>query len=106
MIYRSMWKLTKGKKIEVAMKILKKEFSDNHLKEYLELAGQYAHLQSSAIVRFFGITLSSNVSFVMEYFRLGPMDIYLRENKQFIKPVDLIEAASNVASALWHLVSL
>lgn len=106
MIYRSMWKLAKGKKIEVAMKILKKEFSDNHLKEFLEMAGQYAHLHSTAIVRFFGITLSSNVSLVMEYFRLGPLNIYLREHRKKIKTVDLIEAASNVASALWHLVSL
>lgn len=69
------------------------------------MAGQYAYLQSSAIVRLYGITLSSNVSLVLEYFRLGPLDQYLRNNKGILKKVDLIEAASNVASALWHLVS-
>jgi Janus kinase 2 len=103
MTYRTMWKVTKGKKIEVAMKILKQESCDKYLKEFLELAGQYAYLQSSAIVRLYGITLSSNVSLVLEYFRLGPLDQYLRNNKGILKKVDLIEAASNVASALWHL---
>lgn len=41
----------------------------------------------------------------MEYFTLGPLDQYLRVKKGIIKVVDLIEAASNLASALWHLVS-
>lgn len=104
MIYRSMWKVTKGKKIEVGMKILKKESCDKYLKEFLDLAGQYAFIQSSAIVRLFGITLTGNVSLVIEYFRLGPLDCYLRANKGILKQVDLIEAASNVATALWHLV--
>lgn len=42
----------------------------------------------------------------MEYFKLGPLDHYLQVNKNIVKEVDLIEAASNLASALWHLVSL
>ncbi|XP_044265655.1 tyrosine-protein kinase hopscotch [Tribolium madens] len=103
MTYRSMWKVTKGKKIEVTMKVLKQESCDKYLKEFLELAGQYAYLHSDAIVRLFGITLSSNVSLILEYFRLGPLDQYLREHKGILKKVDLIEAASNLASALWHL---
>lgn len=54
----------------------------------------------------FGITLSGNISYVLEYFRLGPLDQYLRENKhtKLLKQVDLIEAGSNLAYALWHLV--
>lgn len=32
MVYRSMWKITKDKKIEVAMKILKDESSERFLK--------------------------------------------------------------------------
>jgi hypothetical protein len=32
MTYRTMWKVTKGKKIEVAMKILKQESCDKYLK--------------------------------------------------------------------------
>lgn len=37
--------------------------------------------------------------------RLGRLDKYLRINKGELKPEDLIEASSNVAAALWHLVS-
>lgn len=42
----------------------------------------------------------------MEYFPLGPLDQYLREKSGIIKTVDLIEASSNLASALWHLVRI
>lgn len=41
----------------------------------------------------------------MEYFSLGSLDEYLRNNKKIVKVVDLMEASSNLASALWHLVS-
>lgn len=68
------------------------------------LAGQWAFLQSSAIVRLYGITLTSNISFVSEYLRLGPLDEYLRRKQNNVKTIDLIEAASNLATALWHLV--
>ncbi|XP_023023371.1 tyrosine-protein kinase hopscotch isoform X3 [Leptinotarsa decemlineata] len=102
-VFRSMWKVTKGKKIEVAMKMLKQEYSDRYLKDFLTLAGQWAFLESSAIVRLFGIAFTSNISLVLEYFRLGPLDDYLRKNKGILKPVDLIEATCNLASALWHL---
>lgn len=103
LVYRSMWKITKGKKIEVAMKVLKQEYMEKYLKEFLSLAGQWAFLQSTAVVRLYGIAFTSNVSLVLEYFRLGPLGNYLRENKQHLKPVDLIEAASNIASAMWYL---
>ncbi|CAH1103307.1 unnamed protein product [Psylliodes chrysocephalus] len=102
-VFRSMWIITKGKKIEVAMKVLKQDYADKYLKDFLSLAGQWAFLQSSAIVRLFGIAFTSNISLVLEYYQLGALDLYLRKNKQNLKPVDLIEAASNLASALWHL---
>lgn len=74
--------------------------------DYLNLIGQWAFLKSSAIVRLFGIAFSVNDQCsVMEYFKLGPLDQYLRDNKGIIKTVDLIEATSNLASAIWHLVS-
>lgn len=102
-VYRSMWKLTKGKKLEVAIKVLKHDNCDQYLKEFMELAHQWAFLSSNAIVRLYGITLKSPISLVMEYVKLGPLDVYLRENKSLMKPVDLVEAASYLASALWHL---
>lgn len=76
------------------------------LKEFTEVAGQYAFLSSSAIVRLYGVAFTNSISLVMEYFPLGPLDQYLRDKKGIIKTVDLIEASSNLATALWHLVSI
>ncbi|CAG9764694.1 unnamed protein product [Ceutorhynchus assimilis] len=103
-VYRGMWKVTRGKKIEIALKFLKQESQERHIKDYLNLVGQWAFLKSSSIVRLFGIAFSVNdISLVMEYFKLGPLDQYLRNNKGIIKTVDLIEVTCNLASALWHL---
>lgn len=101
-----MWKYTKGKKLEVAMKVLKHESCDQYLKDFMELAGQWAFLQSNAIVRLYGITLRSPVTMVMDYIKLGSLDNYLQQNRTMMKLVDFIEAASYLASALWHLVCI
>lgn len=70
----------------------------------MELVGSWATLQSSSIVKLFGVTLKGPVSMVTEYLYLGPFDAYLRENKLRMKEVDLVEAGTYLASALWHLV--
>ncbi|XP_069675687.1 tyrosine-protein kinase hopscotch [Periplaneta americana] len=103
LVYRSVWKPTKGKKVEAAMKILKQECRDKYLKEFLELAGRWAALQSNAVVKLYGVTLSSPLAMVMEYLSLGPLDAYLRQHKQSLKQVDLVEAGAFLAKALWHL---
>lgn len=105
-VYKCMWKLTKGKKLEVAMKLLKQDAKDRCLKEFLDLAGQWAFLKSGTIVKLYGVTLSNQFSMIMEYVKYGPLDQYLKQNKGRMKTVDLIEACSNLASALWHLVSI
>ncbi|CAH1999123.1 unnamed protein product [Acanthoscelides obtectus] len=102
-VFRSKWIITKGKKIDVAVKMLKQECSEKYLKDFLSLAGQWVFLQSSSIVRLYGIAFTSGISLVSEYITLGPLDQYLREKKGIVKTVDLIEAASSLASALWHL---
>lgn len=73
-------------------------------KQFLNLAGQWAYLKNSAIVRLFGITLAGQISMVMDFAELGPLDRYLRTNVDTIETVDLVEASANLASALWHLV--
>ncbi|XP_044747142.1 tyrosine-protein kinase hopscotch [Coccinella septempunctata] len=103
LVHRCMWKIEKSKKVEVAMKLLKQDCSEKYLKNFLDLAGSWTFLQSKSIVKIYGITLSPNVSMVMEYFRLGPLNTYLRKNRNMLKTEDLIEAASNLASALWYL---
>nr|CAD7393039.1 unnamed protein product [Timema cristinae] len=89
-VYKSVWKLDRRKKVEVAMKILKQEKRDKYLK-------------SNAIVKLFGMTLSSPFAMVMEYLSLGPLDHYLKEHRNDMKPVDLVEAGAYLATALWHL---
>lgn len=103
LIYRGLWRVTKGKKIEVAMKVLKDEFRDKYYKEYCDLAGKWAFFQSLSIVRMYGIILSNQLSIISEYMKLGSLDNYLKLHKSQLKTVDLLEAASNLASALWHL---
>jgi len=103
LVYRSLWKPSKGKKVEAAMKILKPACTNKYLKEFLELAGRWATLQSNAIVKLYGVTLSSPLAMVMEYLSLGPLDVYLKEHKHSLKQVDLVEAGAFLATALWHL---
>lgn len=61
-------------------------------------------LKSSAIVRLIGVVLSSSIAMVMEYFPLGSLDVYLQQNKNIIEEIDLVEAATYIANAMWHLV--
>lgn len=75
-------------------------------KQFLNLAGRWAYLKNSAIVRLFGITLAGQISMVMDYGELGPLDQYLRTHKSIVRIEDLVEASANLASALWHLVRL
>lgn len=50
-IYRAMWRVAKGKKLEAAIKILKEE-ENKHTREFLELAGKWGQLRSGALVRY------------------------------------------------------
>ncbi|KAF5272860.1 hypothetical protein FQR65_LT00456 [Abscondita terminalis] len=101
--HRGIWRLAKGEKIEVAIKSLKDDFHEKYLKEFIDLAGGWGFLQCGSIVRLYGITMNSPVAMVLEQLPLGPLDSYLRDNKFVVKVVDLIEASSNLASALWYL---
>ena len=55
------------------------------------------------IVHHYGIILDSNLSLISEYLPLGPLDRYLIEND--LQLIDLVEAATNLANALFYLVS-
>ncbi|XP_046399545.1 tyrosine-protein kinase JAK2 [Ischnura elegans] len=102
-VYRSVWRAAKGKKVEVALKALKPEFAESRLREFLDLANRWAFIRSNSIVKLYGITLSNPVTMVMEYLKLGPLDSYLKENKHRMKTVDLVEASAYLATALWDL---
>lgn len=88
-----------------ALKIISHKYLTSfELQEFLDLAGKWGALKSSAIVRLIGVVLSSSVALVFEYFPLGPLDSYLHQNKNIIEEIDLVEAATYIANALWHMV--
>ena len=58
--------------------------------------------RSETIVLMYGIILDANLSLIMEYLPLGPLDKYLKECD--LPVIDLVEAATNLAKALFYLV--
>ncbi|CAL7948800.1 unnamed protein product [Xylocopa violacea] len=103
-LHRAIWRLTKGKKLEVALKILKQEEEGNYTKEFLELAGKWSQLRSGTLVRLYGLTVTPSIGMLLELVRHGPLDEYLRSSSsQTIKTVDMVEATACLATALWHL---
>ncbi|XP_012288894.1 tyrosine-protein kinase hopscotch [Orussus abietinus] len=102
-IYRAMWRVAKGKKLEAAIKVLKEE-EWRFTREFLELAGKWGQLRSGALIRLYGLTVAPAVGMLLELVRLGPLDVYLRNMlPQTVKTVDMVEAAACLATALWHL---
>lgn len=49
-LYRAMWRVAKGKKLEAALKVLRDE-QCKYTREFLELIGTWGQLRSGAIVR-------------------------------------------------------
>ncbi|XP_014602066.1 PREDICTED: tyrosine-protein kinase hopscotch isoform X2 [Polistes canadensis] len=102
-LHLAMWHVTKGKKLEVALKMLKDEESRS-TKEFLELAGKWSQLRSGALVRLYGLTVTPTIGMLLELVGTGPLDAYLSNiSSPSVKTVDMVEAAACLATALWHL---
>ncbi|XP_034935206.1 tyrosine-protein kinase hopscotch [Chelonus insularis] len=101
-VYRAMWRVAKGKKLEAAMKVLRDE-EWKYTREFLDLAGKWGQLRSGALVRLYGITVAPAIGMLMELVKYGPLDVYLQNNSQTIKTVDMVEASACLATAVWHL---
>ena len=58
-----------------------------------------------SVIRAYGLTLEPAQGMVQEFINLGALDVYLREAlPQTVKTVDLVEAATSLANAVFHLV--
>ncbi|XP_020283323.1 tyrosine-protein kinase JAK2 [Pseudomyrmex gracilis] len=101
-LHRATWRVAKGKKVDVLLKILKTE-ENSYTKEFLELADKWGQLRSSALVRLYGVTMAPSIGMVLELSTLGPLDKYLSSNSQIIQIADLLDATSCLATAVWHL---
>lgn len=60
--------------------------------------------QCDSLVNLRGIVLGNPQALVLDWIPSGRLDIYLKENNLHVENVELIEAASHIAKALWFLV--
>lgn len=104
-VYRGFWCKDKATKLDVAIKVLNEKDQQKHLMEFLSLTSRWAFVTSNSTVKMFGITLANPISIVMEYLPLGQLDVYLsnKDKHDPVKEVDLVEASTYLANALWYL---
>ncbi|KAG7169408.1 Tyrosine-protein kinase hopscotch-like [Homarus americanus] len=69
---------------------------------FLAVLNEFSFVNCECIVEVQGVTLSP-LSLVMEYLPMGPLDKYLQTHKNVMKEVELVEAATYLARALWYL---
>ncbi|KAK3911076.1 Tyrosine-protein kinase hopscotch [Frankliniella fusca] len=101
-IRHGIWKQGKSKDVNVVVKSLERQHYENHPQGFIRecdrwtsMARSWALLHSSCIVRLLGIVMNIPPSLVMEDIALGPLDNYLKENRQVVKAIDLVEAFYN-----------
>lgn len=98
-LIRAQWTTDKGR--EVAVKVPKLH-SIEDTERYLAVVNQFVFVTCDCVVTMHGVTLSP-LALVMEYLPLGPLDKYLMQHQATLKEVDLVEAATHLARALWYL---
>lgn len=85
-------------------KYIVKELKSQELtQEFLRTVAQWTHLRNDSIVICRGITLWSPLSMLLEYLPLGPLDEFLKANKEMLKETNLIECTAYLSRALWFL---
>ncbi|XP_026815515.1 tyrosine-protein kinase hopscotch [Rhopalosiphum maidis] len=98
------WCKSKRNESTVVVKLFQDDVNINlHLMDLLSLSKRWSSVSSSAIVRLFGLCVDTPTALVSEYFALGPLDTYLRTNKDNILFSNLVEAATYIATALWDM---
>ena len=102
-LYRAMWRVSEGTKLEVTIKVLNTEEGEL-VREFLDGVSKWGQLRSHALVRLYGLTVSPTFGKLMEFVKLGRLDVYLRKNPRTVKTVEMLEACTALASALYHLV--
>nr|CAH0112132.1 unnamed protein product [Daphnia galeata] len=100
-VQRGVWRRTTDEQIQIVHKLLSPEYRQSHYQAFLESVQRSMFWRSETLVHVFGIVLDVNLRVIMEYFPQGPLDQYLREHDLPI--IDLVEAATNLAKALFYL---
>ncbi|XP_037078956.1 tyrosine-protein kinase JAK2-like [Pollicipes pollicipes] len=102
-VQRAQWHTSAGTSRQVAVKRLKQHLTKERLQEFIDSVSVALQWTCDAVVQFRGVCLTQAVSLVMDWYPLGPLDLYLAENRQLMMEVDLVEAGTYLAKALWYL---
>ncbi|XP_045617240.1 tyrosine-protein kinase hopscotch isoform X2 [Procambarus clarkii] len=98
-LIRAQWTAQNNKEVAVKMPKLK---SSQDTERFLSMLNEFSFVNCECIVDIQGVTLSP-LSLVMEYLPMGALDKYLQAHKAKMKEVELVEAATYLARALWYL---
>lgn len=116
------WILPENKKLEVTLKILKNNkyqavtglilplyheiiLTDSTVsQQFMAMAATWSKLFAPELVKMYGFTLSSPLTFVVESLQMGPLDQFLR-TVETVSTVCMIDATYSLARALHYLVS-
>ncbi|XP_040577456.1 tyrosine-protein kinase JAK2 [Lepeophtheirus salmonis] len=105
-VWKGQWLKSRSKKEVVAIKQLKPECEKLHLQAFSNMSNKIMSCSDSTIATVLGFCPSycnQPSAIILEYFNLGPLDEFLRNNSESIKEIELIEAAAGLARALWYL---
>lgn len=89
--------------IPVAVKTLTRSNDISKIQEFLDIASQCIFWQCETIIAMYGLILSNPLALVCEHLPLGPLDAYLHNKSSMIQEIDLVEAATYLANAVWYL---
>uniref|UniRef100_A0A182QBQ8 Non-specific protein-tyrosine kinase n=1 Tax=Anopheles farauti TaxID=69004 RepID=A0A182QBQ8_9DIPT len=95
--------LPNNSKLEVTLKLLKNDREGDYLKDFLQVAGQWATIDSNDIIKLYGMTVCKPITMVLEFPRYGRLDEFLRTRRTTIRPTALIEIGHSLARALYYL---
>lgn len=96
------WHRSPSERHDCMLKSLKCAQSNEHVVEFLQMVDKHIFMHCEAIVTMYGFVLSPP-TVVMEYLPVGPLDKYLKAHKNEVQEVDLVEAGTYLAKALWYL---
>lgn len=95
-----------NKNKNVILKIVNPNEVEGCLTEFMRLADLWAKLDLQEIIKLYGVTLCHPMSLVLESAEHGPLDEFLRINKQksHVTTDCLVQAATSLAKALHYMV--
>jgi len=105
-VWKGNWQKSSDETVTVAIKQLHKSLLGSHLLQFLSLAHKALMWDDGSLAAAQGFCLPFNEEppvLVTEYFELGPLPKYLNNYHSTMQPVDLLEAATCLARALYYL---